>query len=334
MTEVRKKVILDCDTGSDDAVAIMLAVLSDDIDLLGVTCVAGNKSLDFTTQNTLAVIDALNADVPVFAGCKTPMTATLLPGRRGSYNGFTGVSDAKKNADGKVITYHTDKLPLPDPKSSLQKEHAVFWLIDTLMNSDGDITLVPTGPLTNIAMALRIEPKIAEKIKEIVFMGGGFKEFNATSAAEFNIWVDPEAAQIVLTSGVKCTMVPLDATHHANFDLEDCKKLREMNTVVTNAVAEMLDMRIAAYDAYQPQQVPHSAPLHDAVALAYVIDPDVLKDVRFMRVDVDISGGYADGQTICDTRAYPDRPRNCYVALGSNNERFHELSYDLLKKTM
>lgn len=334
MIKERKKVILDCDTGSDDAVAIMLAVLSDEIDLLGVSCVAGNKSLEFTTQNTLAVIDALGADVPVFAGCPTPMTATLLPGRRGAYNGFTGVSEKKVDERGREITYHTDKLPLPEPRTKLRPEHAVFWIIDTLMKSEGDITLVPTGPMTNIAMAMRLEPRICGKIKEIVFMGGGFKEFNATCAAEFNIWVDPEAAQIVLTSGVKITMVPLDATHKANFDLEDCKKLREMNSIVTNAVAEMLDMRIAAYNAYQPQETLHSAPLHDALALAYVFEPAVLKDIRFMRVDVDISGGFADGQTICDTRAYPDRPRNCYVALGSDNAKFHEVSYKLLAKTV
>ena len=327
----KTKVILDCDTGSDDAVAIMLAILSDQIDLLGVTTVAGNKEIHFTTDNTLRVIDLLHADVPVYRGCHTSMVAKLLPSRHGGYSGMTGVTEDKRDEKGEVISYHHDCLPIPAPTSKEQPEHAVFFLVDTLMKSDGDIVLVPTGPLTNIAMAMRIEPRICEKIKEIVFMGGGFKVFNATSASEFNIWADPEAAQIVLTSGVKCTMVPLDATHRANFTREDCDKLYALGTPVAKAVADLIDERIIAYNAYQPQELPDSAPLHDALALAYVFDPAVLKDVRFMRVDVDFGGGYADGMTICDTRAYPDRPRNCYVALDADRERFVALTFELLK---
>lgn len=329
----RQKVILDCDTGSDDAVAIMLAVLSEKIDLLGICTVAGNKGLSYTTENTLAVLEALGADVPVYAGCSGPMVAELLPNRHGMYDGMTGVTQENINESGQTIVYHTDRLPLPLPKTQKQPEHAVFWLIRTLLESDGDITLVPTGPMTNIAMALRLAPEIRHKIKQIVFMGGGFKVFNATCAAEFNIWTDPEAAQIVLTSGVPVTMVPLDATHRSNFTREDCARLREIGSAATCCVADILDMRIAAYDAYQPQELPGSAPLHDALALAYVIDPAVLRDIRFFRVDVDISGGFADGQTICDTRTYPDRPRNCYVALDADRDRFLALTYSLLEKT-
>ena len=327
----KTKVILDCDTGSDDAVAIMLAILSDQIDLLGVTTVAGNKEIHFTTDNTLRVVDLLRADVPVYRGCHTSMVAKLLPSRHGGYTGMTGVTAEKLDEKGEVISYHHDCLPIPAPTSKERPEHAVFFLVDTLMKSDGDIVLVPTGPLTNIAMAMRIEPRICGKIKEIVFMGGGFKVFNATSASEFNIWADPEAAQIVVTSGVKCTMVPLDATHRANFTRADCDRLYALGTPVAKAVADLIDERIVAYNAYQPQDLPDSAPLHDALALAYVFDPAVLKDVRFMRVDVDFGGGYADGMTICDTRAYPDRPRNCYVALDADRERFVELTFKLLE---
>lgn len=328
----KRKVILDCDTGSDDAVAIMLAALSDKIDLLGVCTVAGNKSLDFTTPNTLAVLEALGKDIPVFPGCPEPMVSRLLPGRHGNYSGMTGVSADKVNAKGEVITYHTDHLPLPLPTRKAEDKRAVVWLVETLMASDGDITVVPTGPMTNLGMAIRVEPRICEKIKEVVFMGGGFKVFNATSAAEFNIWADPEAAQIVLTSGMKVTMVPLDATHRANFGYPECERLRAMGTLTGTAVAEMLEGRIEAYDAYQPQETLHTAPLHDALALAYVIDPAVLRDVWFTRVDVDISGGFADGQTICDTRAFPDRPPNCYVALDADRQRFIDLTFEILKK--
>lgn len=327
------KVILDCDTGSDDAMAIMLAVLSEKIDLLGVCTVAGNKEINYTTENTLAVLEALGSDVKVYKGCSKSMVATLLPSRHGSYTGMTGVKTTNTNEKGEVIAYHEDHLPLPAATRSAEPEHAVFWLIDTLLKSEGDITVIPTGPLTNIAMAMRIEPRICSKIKEIVFMGGGFKVTNATSAAEFNIWTDPEAAQIVITSGVKCTMVPLDATHQACFREKDCPDYLAIGSITAKAFVDMLRARIVAYDAYQPQPEPHVAPIHDALAVSYVIDRNVLRDVTLMRVDVDMSGGFADGQTICDTRAYPDNPKNVYVALGADNELFHEIVYTLMKKT-
>ena len=327
----RMKVILDCDTGSDDAVAIMTAILSPEIELLGVTTVAGNKEINFTTDNTLRVVDMLRSGVPVYRGCAESMVAKLLPSRHGSYSGMTGVTADKLDEKGEVISYHHDRLPMPDPVSREQPEHAVWWLIDTLMKSQGDITLIPTGPLTNIGMAMRLEPRICPKIREIIFMGGGFKVFNATSAAEFNIWADPEAAQIVLTSGVPLTMVPLDATHQANFTREDEAELRAMDTPLATAVADLVDERIVAYNAYQPQELHDSAPIHDALCVAYLLDREVLRDVRFMRVDVDISGGFADGATLCDTRAYPDRPKNCHVALGADRLRFSRMVIDLIR---
>lgn len=328
--EEKIKVIMDCDTGSDDAIAIMMAILSEKIELLGICTVAGNKALNYTTENTLAVVEALKSDVKVFAGCGSSMVTRLLPTRRGSYGGFTGVKeDGDKEPE---ITYHHDHLPLPTPARKAEKKNAVLWLVETLLEAKEKITMVITGPMTNMAMALRIEPKIAENIKEIIFMGGGFKVFNATRCSEFNIWADPEAAQIVLTSGIKCTMVPLDATHKANFDYADCQRLRAMNNIVTDAVALMIEQRIEAYDAYQPQEILGTAPIHDALVVGYLLEPKVLEEISLMRVDVDFSGGMADGQTICDTRAYPDDERNCYVALGANNELFHQLVFSLLEK--
>ncbi|MBQ9328372.1 MAG: nucleoside hydrolase [Solobacterium sp.] len=326
------KVILDCDTGDDDAVAIMTAVLSEKIDLLGVCTVQGNKGIEYTTENTLRVIEALNADVPVFQGCPGPIASRLLYSRHGSFSGMTGVKEDVKNEKGEVISYHTDYLPLPKATIKKQEKHAVFWLVETLLASEGDICVVPTGPMTNLAMALRLEPAIAKKIKEVVFMGGGVNVFNSTGASEFNIWNDPEAAEIVLQAGIPITMVPLDATHQANFDLEDCRRLREIGTVAANAVADIMDTRIEAYDLYQPQATLHTAPLHDALALSYLIDREVLQDLHFWRVDVDISGGFADGATLCDTRAFTDLPRNCTVALGANNERFHSIIFGLLER--
>lgn len=324
------KIILDVDTGSDDAVAIMTAILHPNLELVGLTTVAGNKEINFTTDNTLRVVELLGAKVPVYRGCSSSMVCGLLPNRHGKYNGMAGVTEEKRDARGEIISYHHDCLPIPPATHKEQPEHAVFWLIDTLMKSEGDIVLVPTGPLTNIAMAMRIEPRICTKIKSIVFMGGGFKVFNSTCCAEFNIWADPEAAQIVVTSGVPTTMVPLDATHQANFTSADSKLLRDYGTPVTVAVADLIDERILAYNAYQPQELPDSAPLHDALAVAYLADPLVLTDLRLMRVDVDISGGWADGQTICDTRVFTDRPKNVTVALGADRARFCSMLIGLL----
>ena len=329
----RRKVILDCDTGSDDAVAIMLAILSERIDLLGICTVAGNKNIDFTTENTLAVVEALHSKVPVYRGCSESLVAGLLPGRHGGYDGMSGVTEENRNEKGEVISYHSDHLPLPEPTGHEEREHAVFWLIDTIMRSAGDITVVTTGPMTNLAMAIRLCPDICSRIQEVIFMGGGFKVANATSAAEFNIWTDPEAAQICITSGMKITMVPLDATHRANFSLTDCDELEAIGSVPARAVAEMTRMRIEAYDLYQPQAIEHTAPIHDALALSYVIDPEVLRDIRLMRVDVDISGGFADGQTICDTRPIPAQQPNVYVALDADRVRFVALTKELLART-
>ena len=155
------KIIMDCDTGSDDAIAIMMAILSEKIDLIGICTVAGNKALNYTTENTLAVVEALNSDVKVYAGCPESMVTKLLPTRRGSYSGFTGVKDEGDKEP--EITYHHDHLPLPSPTRKAEKQNAVCWLIETLLTTEEKITMVVTGPMTNLAMALRIEPKLRGK---------------------------------------------------------------------------------------------------------------------------------------------------------------------------
>ncbi len=184
------KVILDVDTGTDDAIAIMLALLSPELDVIGICSVNGNRGIEFTTENTLRVVEYLGAaQVPVHRGCVLPMVSTLSPGRRINIP-YTGPEDPEDNV-------HGDYVDLPPATIKPAPGNAVSWLIDTLMESEGDITLVPVGPLTNIAMALRAEPAIAEKIKQIVLMGGGCREANITPSAEFNFWIDPEAANIV-----------------------------------------------------------------------------------------------------------------------------------------
>ena len=322
------KIILDVDTGTDDAVAIMMAYLEEKIDLLAVCTVVGNKPLENTTENTLRVKDLLKADFPVYKGCGEAMVCNLNPNRHAGFKGVrTKVGDMKED-----VSMHTEYLDIPASTSKVEKEHAVFYYIDTLMKSDGDIVLVPVGPLTNLAMAMRIQPEICGKIKEIVMMGGGCRRTNSTPAAEFNIWHDPEAAQIVMDSGVPIRMVPLDATHNAYVSTDDTKEFRAMGNSVGDAVADFTDHRIMAYSQLQPMERIDSAPVHDALAVCAVVHPEVLTDLFFTRVDIDISGGFADGQTIVDPRTFVDKPRNCHFAFDADRELFVNWMKDLARK--
>ncbi|MCQ4949245.1 nucleoside hydrolase [Bittarella massiliensis (ex Durand et al. 2017)] len=315
----KKKVILDVDTGSDDAVAIMTALLSPELEVLGICTVNGNRCIEMTTENTLRVVEYLGNDVPVFKGCHLPLVSSLTPGRR-PHMPFTGQEDPEENVHSDYLDY------LPAATIQPQRQNAVSWLVDTLMASDGDITLIPVGPLTNIAAAIRIQPEIVEKIKEIVIMGGAYEYGNITPAAEFNIWIDPEAAKIVLDCGAKITLVPLDATHRACISLGECDQLDAMNTRASKATSEFARYRIKGYRVFQPMEQDDWGPIHDALAVAAVIDPTVLKDVRQLYVDVDFSGGFADGMTICDVNTRDKKARkNCAVALNADREKFVSL---------
>ena len=320
----KQKVILDVDTGTDDAVAIMLAALSPDVELLGVCSVNGNRGIDFTTENTLRVVEYLGLQdrIPVYRGCSLPMVSTLTPGRR---DGIPATGEMDSN------NIHGDYVELPPSTIHTQPEHAVFWLIDTLMKSDGDITLIPVGPLTNIAMALRIEPRIAQKIKQIVIMGGGYKEVNITPSAEFNFWVDPEAAKIVMDSGCDITVVPLDATHKAVLSLADADALESSGTPAGKATARFIRHRQAGYKVWQPMADIDTVPIHDALAVCAVIDPEVLQNVVHTYVDIDIAGGAADGMSICDVdKRYKDKQPNARVALSADKDRFSRMVKEIL----
>ena len=193
----KTKIILDCDPGHDDAVAILLAGNSEAIDLLGITVVAGNQTLEKTAKNALRVVQWLGLDVPVYAGCGQPMIREKMTA--GDIHGETGL-------DGPVF---------PPLDRDVQPMHAVDYMIRTLLASDGDITVVTTGPMTNLAMAMRMEPRIVEKIQRIVLMGGSYTNGNVTPAAEFNIIADADAAYVCFTSGRPITMVGLDVTRKA-----------------------------------------------------------------------------------------------------------------------
>lgn len=319
----KKKVILDVDTGTDDAIAIMTAAMSEELEVLGVCSVNGNRGINFTTENTLRVVEYLGKDIPVFRGCSLPMVVSLTEGRREDIP-YKGPKDPQDNV-------HGDYIDLPPATIHEQPVPAVRWLVDTLMASDGDITLIPVGPLTNIAMALRIEPRIAQKIKRIVIMGGGCREVNITPSAEFNFWIDPEAAKIVFDSGCDILVVPLDATHAAAISIRTAEALERKGTKPATLTARIIRQRQNAYKHWQPMADIDSVPVHDALAVCAVLDESVLGPVVETYADVDIGKGAADGMSIFDLdKRYKDRKKNVKVALGADPERFADMLLNIL----
>jgi inosine-uridine nucleoside N-ribohydrolase len=312
------KLILDVDTGTDDAVALMTAALSPDLELIGATSVNGNTSIEYTTENTLRVFDWIGMpEVPVYRGMDRPMIRT----------------DVKR---GMAARIHGDMLDLPEVSrgAKLQDGHAVDWLIETYLASNGDIVLCPVGPLTNIAMAILREPRIVERIPEIVIMGGAHDHGNITASAEFNIWLDPEAARIVVNCGAKIRMVPLDATHQALVSTEDAAGLRGLGTPAGEAAARFVLQRIDGYDATQP--MPRrgdalAAPVHDALAVCAIIDPSILT-TELIPVDVETQG-VSIGRTVCDRRFRSGKPANVDFAFDADEEKFNRMLLEILGRT-
>ena len=319
-----RKVILDVDTGSDDAVAIMTAALSPDVDLVAVCTVWGNHAIENTTDNTLRLIDAMGLDVPVYKGCDTAMVKYLTQ---------DFVPDKERPAvmhEGKAYIMHAEHLDLPEAHSKPQDIPAACFYVDYLRKSEEKVTLVPVGPLTNLGLALRIAPDIVDKIEEIVVMGGGSKITNRNPWSESNIWHDPEAAQIVADCGARVVWVPLDATHRAVVTLDDCKRFRELNTFAGDFAAEQCEQRIIVHNAQQPLDIPDAAAVHDALCVAYVIDPTVLTDLRHCHVEIGLSG-YGEGQTIVDQRAYP-LEKNGYFAYDADRFKFVDILCDCFSR--
>lgn len=321
----KRKVILDVDTGTDDAIAIMIALLSDDLDVLGVTSVNGNRGIDYTTENTLRVVEYLNSNVKVYKGCGLPIVSTLHKGRRDNVP-YQGPEDPNERV-------HDDYLNLPPATIKEEDQNAVSWIVETLMKTEDKVTIIPVGPLTNIGLALRVEPRIKEKIEEIIIMGGGYKENNITPAAEFNFWIDPEAAKIVINSGCKITLVPLDATHAAAVSTKVIDELAKLGTKASIAASKIIEERLIGYNNWQPMEDTNTVPVHDALAVCAAINREVLKDVRFVNVDVDISGGICDGQSVCDVESKDkNNLPNVNLAISADPSIFAQMLKDILGK--
>ena len=310
----KRKIIIDTDPGQDDAVAILLALASpEEIDLLGITVVAGNVPLDLTKKNARIVCElAQMTDVKVFAGCDTPMRRTLVTAEH--VHGKTGL----------------DGPTLPAPKMPLQEQHAVDFIIETIRKNDtGTITLCPLGPLTNIAAAIEKAPDIKEKIQEIILMGGAYFEVgNITPTAEFNIYVDPEAAEIVFQSNIEITVLPLDVTHKALVTKARNEAFRALNSPVGKAVAEMTDF----FERFDKEKYgSDGAPLHDPCVIAYILSPDLFSG-RHINVEVETQSELTLGMTVADWWKVSGRPPNAYFIGDLDADGFFSLLTERLAR--
>ena len=300
----KRKIILDCDPGHDDAIAIMLAAKSPLIDLLGITVVAGNQTLEKTLTNALNVCQYLNIDVPVYKGCGQPMIRdkqVIAP----DIHGESGL-------DGPIFAPLTKRA---------ESKHAVLYLVDTLLNSDGDITVVTTGPMTNLAMAMRLYPEILPKIKEIVLMGGSYQLGNMTPAAEFNVLADGDAAHVVFTSGRKITMVGLDVTRKV---LCLPSVMERMGQIHTSAGKLFIDLMTYFNKTQKHVFGWDGGPLHDPVTIAFLIDPTVLT-TKAMFTQIDIRSEQSYGRTNCDFFNYSKREPNSFVSIDIDVPKFWDI---------
>jgi inosine-uridine nucleoside N-ribohydrolase len=303
-----KKLILDVDTGTDDAVALLLAALHPDLELVAATTVNGNNPVVDCTDNTLRVFDLLDVTIPVFEGSATPLVRGDFP-----------IPRAILHARGRM---HMRELPIPAPRSVKRAQRAVEFLIETYMAATEPIALVPVGPLTNIALAIKSEPRIVERIPTTIIMGGAHEAGNTTPAAEFNIWVDPEAARVVFWAGLQdVVVVPLDATHRALVSSDDCRRMRALGTPAGEAAAAFIDHRIGAYDTLQPMDIRNSAPVHDALCVAYLVDPSIVTGQR-AHVDVETHGELTLGRTVFDIHTRFGNEPNAFVAFDADAPRF------------
>jgi len=304
----RKKIILDCDPGLDDAIAILLAAYHPQIDLLGITTVAGNVGVDKTTTNALKICEFAGINqVPVAQGADRPLIRK--PVYAEYVHGESGIGGVN----------------LPSPEKQVIDEHAVDFIIRTIMESDGDITLVPTGPLTNVALAIRKEPRIVDKIPEIVLMGGGTFG-NISPSAEFNFYADAEAAKIVFDSGARITMIGLDLTHQAIATEAVKERFASKNNKLSDFVSELL----LYYEGNYKKLGLAGAAVHDPCCVAYCIDSSLFKTEQ-LRVDIETASDLTYGMSVIDRHGVTGKQPNANVALHLDQDAFWSLLIDTIQ---
>ncbi|WP_108461232.1 nucleoside hydrolase [Devosia naphthalenivorans] len=309
-----RKIIIDTDPGQDDAVAILMALASpEELEVLGIVAVAGNVGLHHNANNARKVVElACRHDVPVYAGCARPMRRALVTAEH--VHGDTGLNGPD----------------LPAPTIPLQSQHGVDYIIDTLMRAEaGTITLCTLGPLTNIAMALIKEPRIAERIAEIVMMGGAYFEVgNITPAAEFNIYVDPEAADVVMRCGAPITILPLDVTHQIQSTPDRLAAILNLGNKSGQAVHAMLTFS----ETFDLQKYGWAgAPLHDPTVIAYLLQPDLFEG-RHCNVTIETASELTMGMTVTDYWHVTGKIRNATYMRHGDADGFYRLLTERLAR--
>ena len=297
-------IVIDCDPGHDDAIAILLALASPEVELRGITTVAGNQTLDKTTRNALKVLELANrTDVPVAAGADAPLRRTLRVAAH--VHGESGL----------------DGPSLPEPTTRVVDAHAADFLAELI---EPGVVLVPVGPLTNVALLLERHPDVRDRLERIVWMGGAIAEGNVTPAAEFNAFVDPEAAAIVFGSGIPVTMIGLDVTHKALFTRAHADRLRSTGAA-GRAVAELSDFFQRFHES---RYAFDGSPIHDALAVAHVIDPTLVTTLN-CNIAIETASEHCDGRTVVDRwNVLEHAPRNAHPGIDVDAHRFLELLVD------
>jgi len=308
-----KKIIIDTDPGQDDAVAILLALASPELEILGITTVAGNVPLNLTTKNALIITEmAGREDIDVYAGCDAPLSRPLITAE--NVHGATGLDGPK----------------LINPTKKVKEDHAVDFIIKTLRDNTSDtVTLCPLGPLTNIATAFKKAPDIVSKVKQVVLMGGAYFEVgNVTPTAEFNIFVDPEAASYVFNLGLDLVIMPLDVTHKALTTPERINKFSQLNTKCGTFVAEMT----AFFERFDKDKYgTEGAPLHDPCVIAYLLDPEIFSGRR-INVEIETDSELTLGMTVADWWGVTNKEPNALFIGNLNSEKFFEMLTSRISK--
>ena len=301
-----KRIIIDTDPGVDDALTFLLALASPEIQLEALTTVCGNIGIEKTTRNALAVLELANAShIPVARGCELPLVSE--PGKSGeAVHGTSGVGEAI----------------LPEPKSQTIGQHAIDYLIERILAEPQEITLFMIGPMTNLALAIRKEPRIVQALKELIIMGGAIRQGgNVTPLAEFNIHADPHAAHIVFHSGIPITLIPLDVTYKCLLTSADVERLNRIDSSIARFVR---DATATYMDFYRKYEGFDGCALHDPLTMATIIAPELFTFENH-HVDVDISGGVSNGNTFADFMNVSQKTANMKVALDVRGRDFVEL---------
>jgi pyrimidine-specific ribonucleoside hydrolase len=302
-----RHILIDCDPGHDDAIAILMAIAhSDQLNILGITTVGGNQILDKITDNTLKLLSFVNTDIPVARGASAPLLGKLQTGE---------IAHGESGMDGPI---------LPPSKFKAIDQGAVEFMLEKIRASEEKVTLVPIGPLTNIALLLTSYPEVTEKIDCISLMGGGIFEGNITATAEFNIYVDPEAANIVFSSGIPIIMSGLDVTTKAEITPDEMAELKQKGKV-SYMVGELLDF----YNIYSKKMGYEGSALHDPCAIAWLLKPELFQS-KSLYVNVETQGVLTRGMTVADNRKKPAFPPNTEVLLDVDREGFIKLIFDSL----